>query len=160
MCIGLWRIAIEEAQDRGVGFRDRDRIQDGAVCIDATVIAQGLGIEAASVQSLMRGARLQVYAKLALMRSGATSGDVLCRGRRFRLIVDETGKIIWQSVTDFGDRLCPRLPKTRCVTGADKQSVFLATGPRVTAILSCRWQVEKFPWFHEQESQDQGAKGR
>ena len=88
--------------------------QDGAVCIDATVIAQGLGIEAASVQSLMRGGEIT-----SLCEAGADEDagrhrlTFFGQGRRFRLIVDETGKIIWQSVTDFGDRPLPAaLPKT------------------------------------------------
>jgi Family of unknown function (DUF6522) len=82
--------------------------QDGAICIDATVIAQGLGIEAASVQSLMRRGEIT-----SLCEAGADEDALrhrltfFGRGRRFRLVVNETGKIIARSVIDFGDRPLP-----------------------------------------------------
>lgn len=82
--------------------------QDGAICIDAAVIAQGLGIEASSVQALMRRGDIT-----SLCEGGADEDagryrlTFFGRGRRLRLIVDETGKIIRRSVIDFGDRPLP-----------------------------------------------------
>ena len=83
-------------------------IQKGAVEIDASVVAHGLGLEPSVVQTLMR------EGKITSLCERGVDEDAECyrltffyMGRRLRIIVDETGNIIQRSLIDFGDRPLP-----------------------------------------------------
>jgi hypothetical protein len=82
--------------------------QEGAIEVDARLIAQGLGLDVASLQELMRESKIT-----SLCERGVDNDLGLHRltffygNRRFRLVVGQAGNVIWQSSIDFGDRPLP-----------------------------------------------------
>ena len=138
--------------------------QDGAVCIDATVIAQGLGIEAASVQSLMRGGEIT-----SLCEAGAdedagrhrvtffaeADGSVSSSMRRVR----SSGSLSLTSATALCPPHCPKPVRNRSPDKAPSRFFSHGTpGDRNSQLQMAKWRSSH--GSHEQESQDQGAKGR
>jgi hypothetical protein len=82
--------------------------QDGAIQVDAEIIGRGLGLESALVRDLMR---LGEITSLCERGEGVDAGRYRLtfyhKGRRLRLIVDESGCVLRQTLIDFGDRLLP-----------------------------------------------------
>jgi hypothetical protein len=81
---------------------------NGEVLVDAAVIARGLKLEPGAVQKMMREGRIT-----SLCERGTGEDDGRYRltffssNRRFRLIVNETGRIVQRLGLDFGDRPMP-----------------------------------------------------
>ena len=70
-------------------------IQNGAVQIDASVVAQGLGLEPSVVQTLMREGKITSVCERGVDEdAGCYRLTFFCTTRRLRIIVDETGTII------------------------------------------------------------------
>jgi uncharacterized protein DUF6522 len=82
--------------------------EDGAVEIDATIVADGLGI-APSV--LLEGMRQGKITSLSERGIGEDSGryrlTFFSEHRRFRLVVNENGAVIQRSTVDFGNQPLP-----------------------------------------------------
>lgn len=82
--------------------------EDGAICVDATIIGKGLGIDLLLVQSHMRDGKIT-----SLCERGADEDigryrlTFFFENRRFRLVIDEEGKVIQSSTVDFGDSKLP-----------------------------------------------------
>src|ERR1700688_3035642 len=78
--------------------------QEGAIEVDALVLARGLGLDVASLHEFMREGKITnlrergVDNDLALHRPTFFNGN-----RRLRLVVGQAGNVIWQSTIDFGD---------------------------------------------------------
>lgn len=82
--------------------------EDGAVQIDAAVVASGLGL---APESLLAGMRDGKVTSLSETGVGDDAGlfrlTFFCANRRLRLVVDGSGIIVRQSAIDFGDRALP-----------------------------------------------------
>lgn len=83
--------------------------ENGNVEIDASVIAEGLGIALPLLRKQMRAG------KITSLSERGTDDDIgrhrvtfFSEHRRFRLVVDERGAIIQRSTLDFGDAPLPK----------------------------------------------------
>ena len=85
-------------------------IQDGAIEIEASIVAQGLELEPSSVQAMMRAGEITSLSERGVNEdAGRYRLTFFHKSRRFRLIVDECGTIIQRSIINFGDRPLPAL---------------------------------------------------
>ena len=89
-------------------------IQDGAIEIEASIVAQGLELEPSSVQAMMRAGEITSLSERGVNEdAGRYRLTFFHKSRRFRLIVDESGTIIQRSIINFGDRPLPALMHNR-----------------------------------------------
>ena len=83
--------------------------ENGTVQIDASIVAEGLGLTPSLLRQEMRAGRVT---SLAERGTDADSGrhrlTFFSEHRRFRVVVDTTGAIIQRSTVDFGDARLPR----------------------------------------------------
>jgi len=84
-------------------------ISDGVVQIEASVIAEGLGLALPQFREQMQAG------KITSLSERGTDADLgrhrltfFSEHRRFRLIVDDSGTIIQRSALDFGDTPLPK----------------------------------------------------
>ena len=78
------------------------------VQIDAAVIARGLGVEPSAVCGLMRSGDVTSLCERGVGEDeGRFRLTFFYRGKRFRVIVDQEGRIIGRSSIDFGERPLP-----------------------------------------------------
>ena len=83
--------------------------ENGAVQIDASIVAEGLGLAPSLLQEEMRAGRITSLAERGVEAdSGRHRLTFFSEHRRFRVVVDETGAIIQRSAIDFGDSLLPK----------------------------------------------------
>lgn len=82
--------------------------EDGAIQIDATIVADGLGITPPNLLESMRQGKITSLSERGI---GADSGrhrlTFFSEHRRFRLVVNESGAVIQRSTLDFGSRPLP-----------------------------------------------------
>ena len=87
----------------------RIEFADGAVQIDASIVAEGLGI---ALPLLREGMRAGTITSLSERGIDADQGrhrlTFFSEHRRFRVVVDASGAIIQRSVLDFGDSSLPK----------------------------------------------------
>jgi hypothetical protein len=84
-------------------------IENGIVQIDATIVAEGLGLAPSLLQEGMRAGRITSLAERGVEGdSGRHRLTFFSEHRRFRVVVDETGAIIQRSAVNFGDSLLPK----------------------------------------------------
>jgi Family of unknown function (DUF6522) len=76
--------------------------ENGAVQIDAAIVADGLGLALPRLQREMRAGNITSFAERGI------DADFFSAHRRFRVVVDATGAIIQRSAVDFGDSLLPK----------------------------------------------------
>jgi hypothetical protein len=82
--------------------------EEGALKIDATIIGQCLGIEPARVQGLMREGKITSLCERGIDDdAGRYRLTFFYENARFRLIVDEAGRVVQRWTIDFGDRRLP-----------------------------------------------------
>jgi hypothetical protein len=83
--------------------------RDGAVQVDASLIAEGLGITLPLLRQQMRAGEIT---SLAERGTDADNGrhrlTFFSAHRRFRLVVDAEGAIIQRSALDFGNAPLPK----------------------------------------------------
>ena len=84
-------------------------ISDGVVQVEASVIAEGLGLALPQFREQMQAG------KITSLSERGTDADLgrhrlpfFSEHRRFRLIFDDSGTIIQRSALDFGDAPLPR----------------------------------------------------
>jgi hypothetical protein len=83
--------------------------EDGAVRVDASIVAEGLGIALPLLREEMRVGRITSLSERGIdADSGRHRLTFFSEHRRFRLVVDETGAIIRRSALDFGDSPLPQ----------------------------------------------------
>ncbi|MBB6357519.1 DUF6522 family protein [Aminobacter aganoensis] len=81
---------------------------DGEVLVDAAVIAKGLKLKAEAVQEMMReGCITSLCERGTGEDAGCFRLTFFTDNRRFRLVVNEAGRIIQRLGVDFGDRPMP-----------------------------------------------------
>jgi hypothetical protein len=82
---------------------------DGAVEIDASIVAEGLGI---ALPRLKEGHAQKDHHQHFRARdrcgSGPASPDFFFGHRRFRVVVDASGTIVQRSAVDYGDFTLPK----------------------------------------------------
>jgi hypothetical protein len=82
--------------------------EDGSVQVDASVVADGLGLALPVLRKEMRAGRITSLAERGVEAdSGRHRLTFFSRHRRFRLVVDATGAIVQRSALDFGDAPLP-----------------------------------------------------
>jgi Family of unknown function (DUF6522) len=85
------------------------QFHDGAVQVDASLIAEGLGITLPSLRQQMQAGEIT---SLAERGTDADNGrhrlTFFSAHRRFRLVVDTEGAIIQRSALDFGNAPLPK----------------------------------------------------
>jgi hypothetical protein len=80
------------------------RFEQGDVSIDAAVIAEGLAIEPAQVQPLMRDGRITSLCERGVDEDAGRYRLTFFHGkRRFRLVADAQGNVIEHSAATTGD---------------------------------------------------------
>ena len=81
---------------------------DGDVQVDASVIAEGLGLALPLFRQQMQAGKIT---SLSERGTGADLGrhrlTFFSKHRRFRLVIDDSGAIIQRSALDFGDTPLP-----------------------------------------------------
>ena len=83
--------------------------ENGAVQIDAAIVAEGLGLTVSLLQEEMRAGRVTSLAERGLDTDrGRHRLSFFSEHRRFRVVVDETGAILQRSAVDFGEELLPK----------------------------------------------------
>jgi Family of unknown function (DUF6522) len=86
----------------------RIEIQDRAIHIEASVVAQGLQLDPSLVHAMMRSGEITGACERGVDEdAGRHRLTFFHKNRRFRLVVDEAGSIIRRSSLDFGDRPLP-----------------------------------------------------
>jgi len=86
-----------------IAFIDRD------IEVAAELIAEGLGVPLAQMQSLMRAGTITSRCESGIDDdAGRYRLTFFCGGRRFRLIIDGEGRIMRRTTIDFGDLPLPQ----------------------------------------------------
>ena len=81
---------------------------DGAVQIDGTVVAEGLGITLPRLRKQMQAGQITSLAERGIDADhGRHRLTFFSAHRRFRLVVDDSGAIIQRSALDFGNLPLP-----------------------------------------------------
>jgi hypothetical protein len=82
--------------------------EDGAIQIDATIVAKGLGIPPTLLPQRMRQGQITSLCERGIdADSGRYRLTFFSVNGRFRLVVDESGAIVQRSTIDFGDLPLP-----------------------------------------------------
>ena len=82
--------------------------QEGAIELDARVLARGLGLDPASLQEFMREGKITSLCERGVDDDlGRHRLTFFFGNRRLRLVVGQAGNVIRQSTIDFGDRPLP-----------------------------------------------------
>jgi len=83
--------------------------ENGAVQIDAAIVAEGLGLTLSLLREEMRAGRITSVAERGIDADhGRHRLSFFSEHRRFRVVVDETGAILQRSAVDFGEEQLPR----------------------------------------------------
>src|SRR5436189_678546 len=98
MC--LYR-AIQSQPGAGCGMKPIE-FADGAVQIDATIVAEGLGIALPRLQEGMRKGTITSLSERGIDEDqGRHRLTFFSEHRRFRVVVDASGAIVQRSAVDF-----------------------------------------------------------
>lgn len=84
------------------------------ITVDAAIIGKGLGVEPRDVPVLMREGAITGACEQGIdADAGRHRLTFFYKGRRLRLIVEDTGRVVSRSAIDFGTRPLPeRLRRT------------------------------------------------
>jgi hypothetical protein len=89
-------------------------IGDGFVQVEASVVAEGLGLALPQFRKQMQAGKITSISERGTdTDSGRHRLTFFSEHRRFRLVVDEGGKIIQRSALDFGDAPLPASVRKR-----------------------------------------------
>lgn len=84
-------------------------IENGTVAIDASVIAEGLGIALPLLREQMRAGEITSRSERGIDDdNGRYRLSFFSEHRRFRVVVDQAGAIIQRSTLNFGDAPLPK----------------------------------------------------
>jgi len=83
--------------------------ENGEVAIDASIVADGLGITLPLLQQGMRAGSITSVAERGIDADrGRRRLTFFSEHRRFRVVVDASGAIIQRSALDFGEAKLPK----------------------------------------------------
>jgi hypothetical protein len=86
----------------------RIEFADGALQIDASIVAEGLGIALPRLREGMRSGKITSLSERGVdADQGRHRLTFFSEHRRFRIVVDAQGAIIQRSTLDFGDVSLP-----------------------------------------------------
>jgi hypothetical protein len=86
----------------------RFEFQEDGIQVEASVVADGLGIEASRILTLLRSGEITSLCERGLNDDeGRYRLTFFHRGKRLRLVLDVGGRLIRRSTIDFGDRPLP-----------------------------------------------------
>ncbi|MGH6818351.1 MAG: DUF6522 family protein [Methylovirgula sp.] len=107
----------------------RVEFQDGAIEVDAAIVAAGLGIEPSLLRERIRAAKITSSCERGINEDdGRYRLTFLSDGRRLRLTVDEKGHVLQRSAIDFCGRLLPRsLPQAARLNRAQQAAASART---------------------------------
>jgi len=89
--------------------------ENGAVEIDAFVVAEGLGIALPLLREQMRAGKITSVSERGIEHDGGRHRlTFFSEHRRFRVVVDESGAIIQRSTLNFGDSPLPKSVRRPC----------------------------------------------
>lgn len=92
------------------------KVQADSFQIDASLVADGLGIEASRVPALLRSGEITSVSERGIGEDeGRYRLTFFHRSKRLRLVISDGGRLVRRSVIDFGDRPLPA--RTRRVGG-------------------------------------------
>jgi hypothetical protein len=81
------------------------QLEDTAIQVDATIVAEGLGIVPALLMERLREGKITSLCETGIDADGGRYRLTFFAGnRRFRVVVDEGGTILQRSAIDFGDK--------------------------------------------------------
>ena len=84
------------------------RFENGAIEVDAMVLAEALGLEPLTVLRLVRSGEITTCCERGLGADAGRYRLTFFQGsKRLRLVVDEHGCILKRTSIDFGDRPLP-----------------------------------------------------
>jgi hypothetical protein len=84
-------------------------LENGAVQIDATIVADGLGIALPLLRKGMRAGKITSLSEQGIdADKGRYRLTFFSEHRRFRVIVDESGSIMQRSTLDYGQLPLPK----------------------------------------------------
>lgn len=87
---------------------------NGTIEIDASIVADGLGLSLALLQQEMCAGRITSVAERGTEDdSGRHRLTFFSEHRRLRLVVDKTGAVVRRSAVDFGDSPLPKSARRR-----------------------------------------------
>jgi hypothetical protein len=82
---------------------------DGAVEIDASIVADGLGIALPRLREGMRNGTITSISERGIDEDqGRRRLTFFSEHRRFRVVIDASGTILQRSAVDFGDSMSPK----------------------------------------------------
>jgi hypothetical protein len=82
---------------------------DGAVEIDASIVAEGLGIALPRLREGMRNGTITSISERGIdADQGRRRLTFFSEHRRFRVVIDASGTILQRSAVDFGDSTSPK----------------------------------------------------
>jgi hypothetical protein len=82
--------------------------QDGAIQIDATIIAEGLAIDPSVVQERIREGRITSRCERGIEQDeGRYRLTFFTENRRFRLVTDTMGNVVQRSTINFSNQPLP-----------------------------------------------------
>ena len=85
-------------------------ISDSDIEVPAELIAEGLGIPVAEIQSLMREGTITSRCESGVGEdAGRHRLTFFYKGCRLRLIIDGEGRVIQRATIDYGNRLPPEV---------------------------------------------------
>ncbi len=94
---------------RGIHIMTPIEFENGEVQIDATIVADGLGMTPALLQRGMREGHITSLAERGVdSDQGRHRLTFFSENRRFRVVIDASGAIIQRSALDFGDGSLPK----------------------------------------------------
>jgi hypothetical protein len=83
--------------------------ENGTVAIDASVIAEGLGVALPLLRKQMRAGQITSLSERGIDNdSGRYRLSFFSEHRRFRVVVDQSGTIVQRSALNFGDAPLPK----------------------------------------------------
>jgi hypothetical protein len=83
--------------------------EDGAIQVDAAIVAEGLGIAPSLVQERIRAGKITSLCERGINEdNGRYRLTFFSESKRFRLIVDERGNVVQHFALTFSGRPLPR----------------------------------------------------
>ena len=83
--------------------------ENGEVQIDASIVAEGLGVTLALLQEGMRAGQITSLAERGIDADvGRHRLTFFSEHRRFRVVVDASGAILQRSALDYGEESLPK----------------------------------------------------
>ena len=83
--------------------------RDGIIQVEASVVAEGLGLALPQFQKQMRAGKITSLSERGTDADGGRHRlTFFSEHRRFRVVIDESGAIIQRSTLNFGDSPLPK----------------------------------------------------